>query len=322
VLFCFVAYVSYTVGYSFSAKHFDKYLKDFKPIRRGGERYKYINPLVGTDSPNAFDVGYYGDLHKNLNEIIKSYQSKGVNQYAIYYRELNSSVWFGINDSEEFFPASLLKLTIALVAYKQDEDRPGFLDSRLVFTQAIKDGSLPRRNEDTSLTVGASYTVRSLIELMIINSDNSARDLIISAVSSQYVDELYQYLNIAQPSADKNFKISIANYALFFRMLYSSTFINEDHSEELLKILIKTNFPFGIVRDIPSDIPVAHKYGVFNLPKDKNGVEMQELHDCGIIYMINNPYLLCIMTEGPDQTVLADFMATISKKIHEFSVER
>jgi hypothetical protein len=316
------SFFSYEYGYKVSAKHFDTYLKQFKPIRRGGEKYKYINPLVGTDSPDAFDVGYYKDLQKSIAITINEYEAKGLYDYAIYYRELNSAVWFGLNDDEEFFPASLLKLTIALSAYRQEEDRPGYIDSTLTFTQAIKNQALSRSNEDTTLVLGGVYTVRSLIKTMLINSDNSARDLLISSISQQYIDELYQYLNITEPSASRNFKISLNNYALFFRMLYSSTFINEDHSEELLGILTKTDFPYGITRDLLSDIPVAHKYGVYNSSKNDQGIAMQELHECGIIYQLDRPYILCIMTEGPEQAVLADFMAKISKQIYSFSVSK
>jgi beta-lactamase class A len=296
------------------------YLNKFKPIRKGGDLFKYINPLVGVDSPNSFELGFNLDVRKDLLDIVDVYQKKGLKNYAIYYRDLNSSVWFGLNEDEEFFPASLLKTTIALSAFKYAEKDANYLNGKVVFTQQIKDMSLSRKNEDTSLVVGNSYSVHDLISTMLVNSDNSARDLIISSLPDSYMDELYHYLNITEPTAQTNFRMSTENYALFFRLLYSSTFIDEDHSEEMLGILTKTVFPYGLTRDLPSDIPVAHKYGVFNLPKDENGVEMQQLHDCGIIYQLDNPYILCVMTQGKDQSVLADFIASISKRIYTLSL--
>lgn len=319
LIVCGLVYFAYQAGYASSFYHFESYLEDFKPIRRGGEQYKYINPLVGTDSPSAFSVGYYMDLKEEIEDKVKAYKNKGMVDYAIYYRQLNSAVWFGFNEDEEFFPASLLKLPIALASYKQGEANPAFLDSRILFTQAIKDISLSRNNETTNLVVGNYYSVRDLIRIMIIDSDNSARDLITTVLNPEYIEMLYEYLHIEEPSQSKSFKISTNNYSLFFRMMYSSTFINEDHSEELLEILTKTVFPYALIRDLPSSIPVSHKYGVFNLPKNNDGIEMQELHDCGIVYRFDNPYLLCMMTQGPDQKLLADFMATVSKTIFEYS---
>jgi beta-lactamase class A len=299
-----------------SEDKFSAYINDFKPVRRGGEKFKFINPLVGTDSPNSFDVGYKQSIKKEVDALIEEYKKKGLKDYSVYYRELNSSMWFGINEEEEFFPASLLKLSISLAAYKYAEDNPSYLDTKFLFTQEIHDIALERKNEETSLVVGKSYSIRELVDLMLVDSDNSARDLIISTLPDKYHREIYEYLGISEPSPYFNFKISTANYALIFRLLYSSTFINEPHSEELLKVLTKTKFPYALRRDIPSDIPVAHKFGVFNLPEDENGLEMQQLHDCGIVYQLDNPYLICVMTQGKEQAVLADFIAKVSSVVY------
>lgn len=315
-------YGAYKLGSHIESNRYTRYLDNFKPIRKGGDLFKYISPLVGVDSPNSFSLGFNADVRSDLLDIAEEYQQKGLKNYAIYYRDLNSAVWFGINEDTEFFPASLLKTTIALSAYKYAEKDPHYLESKALFSQEVKDLALTRRNEDTTLVVGESYSIRSLIADMLINSDNSARDLIISTLPDEYMDELYHYLNISEPTASNNFRMSTANYALFFRLLFSSTFINEDHSEEMLSILTKTIFPYGLTRDLPSDIPVAHKFGVFNLPKDENGEELQQLHDCGIIYQLDNPYLLCVMTQGKEQSVLADFIARVSKRVYRYSLSQ
>ena len=310
----------YFVGYELGRKHLETYLEEFRPLRRGwSSRYQYINPLVGIDSPNAFTFGYHTDIEDALKDLIKDYQAKGLMQYAIYYRALDSAVWFGFNENEVFFPASLLKTTIALAAYKQEESEPGFLKKPFLFTQQIKDKGKGRINDGTVLVVGNTYTVQELVKIMLDNSDNSARDLLTTYISADYIVQLYQYLGINEPLASQNFGISIANYALFFRMLYSATFLYEDHSETILSILTKTDFSYGVTRDIPKDLVVAHKYGVFNLPKDENGVELQELHECGIVYDSDKPYLICVMTKGTDQNVLADFIARVSKVVYDLS---
>jgi beta-lactamase class A len=314
-----IAVGSYLYGYHHSDVKFQQYLRDFKPLRKGGDLFKYINPLVGTDSPNSFTIGYHKDLQKDLLDTASEYKKKGLKDYSIYYRDLNSAVWFGINEEVEYFPASLLKITIALAVYKYGEDNLNYLDSKIEFTQAVHDIALSRKNEDTDLVVGNSYSVRELVTTMLIDSDNSARDLIMTTLPEKYITELYSYLNISEPSPQKNFRMSIDNYALLFRLLYSSTFVDEEHSEELLSILTHTNFPYGITRDLPSDIPIAHKFGVYNLPKDADGVELQQLHDCGIIYQLDRPYLLCVMTQGPEQAVLADFIAKVSRKVYKYS---
>jgi beta-lactamase class A len=310
----------YFIGYNRGTDHFNEYLKDFKPLRKSDTKYSYISPLVGVDSPNAFEVGYHRDVKKTIDRTVEEFTKKGLLGYTVYYRELSTSVWFGINENEEFYPASLLKITVALAAYKQAEDNPGYLNSKLLYSQSVRDMAEGRNNEETKLVVGTEYTVDDLIRIMITNSDNGARDLLAESLDQKYVDLIFRYLDINRPGASVNYSISMSDYALFFRMLYSATFINEDHSEELLSFLTKSDFKYGITRDLPSDVIVAHKYGVFNIPKTLDENEVQELHECGIVYQADKPYLLCIMTKGVTQVVLADFIATLSKEIFEYSL--
>jgi hypothetical protein len=317
IVFCYIGYI---FGYKGGTNNFNRYLNNFKPLRNKSLQYQYISPLVGVDSPNAFLMGYHLDVKKEIEALADEYKMKGLVDYGVYYRELNTSIWFGINEREEFYPASLLKITIALAAYKQGEYIPGYLANKLVFTQQVKDVAVSRRNVETVLVLGNSYTVDELIRIMLVHSDNSARDLLAMSVDQKYIDMVFYYLNVNNPSASQDYSISMMDYALFFRMLYSATFINEGHSEELLGYLTKSDFSAGITRDLPIGVVVAHKYGVFNIQKTLTNPEEQELHECGIVYQDNKPYLLCVMTKGKNQTVLADFIAAISKKMFEYSL--
>lgn len=311
---------SFCIGYLYRSREFAIYLSQFKPLRRGVSQFPLINSLVGMDSPNAFDIDLFSDTGKKLRDLIEENRTaNGLLVTGIYYRDLNSSAWFGINEQEEFIPASLLKMTYALAAYREGEKEPFFLERRIPYTVEIAEETRERTNADTStfLVVGNSYTVRELVDIMITKSDNGARDLLQSATKKEYIDEVFKYLGIAEPKAVNNFQISTADYALFFRMLYSSTFINEEHSEELLSTLTKTDFPYGITQNIPSKVAIAHKWGVYNFPKSEDGTALQELHDCGIVYQPEKPYLICIMTKGTNQEALSKFIAEVSRIIYE-----
>lgn len=48
----------------------------------------------------------------------------------------------------------------------------------------------------------------------------------------------------------------------------------------------------------------------------------KELHDCGIIYYPERPYLLCVMTEGNDLNELAGVIQNISKTVYEWTAKR
>jgi hypothetical protein len=83
-----------------------------------------------------------------------------------------------------------------------------------------------------------------------------------------------------------------------------------------LELLTKTDFDKGLVAGVPSGTLVAHKFGEKTI--NTVGISGQinntihELHDCGIIYIPNDPYFLCVMTKGNDFETLASVIKDIS----------
>ncbi len=59
-------------------------------------------------------------------------------------------------------------------------------------------------------------------------------------------------------------------------------------------------------------IPVSHKFG-----EAGTGNVERQLHDCGIVYFPDHPYLACIMTRGKDTDELKKSIVDISRFIYE-----
>jgi len=94
------------------------------------------------------------------------------------------------------------------------------------------------------------------------------------------------------------------------RILYNSSYLNFEMSNKALMLLTQTDFPNGLVAGVPDSVVVAHKFG-----EQKNGDE-QQLHDCGIVYYQENPYILCVMTKGYEIPELASIIKEISQQVY------
>ncbi len=105
--------------------------------------------------------------------------------------------------------------------------------------------------------------------------------------------------------------MSTGNYAVVLRTLFSATYLNRLNSEKTLELLSKTYYKDGIVEGVPSNIPVAHKFGL------REAQSVTELHDCGIIYYPDHPYLLCVMTAGSNFNLLQKIIQDISRITYE-----
>lgn len=305
------------IGTRFEIARYSSYLDGFKTIRQTDDPYRLVAPLVGIDSPSALTIGHFADLDKQIQSYAEGHRDD-IGSFGLYYRDLDSSQWFGINEGDKYIPASLLKIALAFVVLKQEDADPRFAAMKKVYTPKIAaiNSSVPFL-EPSELVVGRAYRTQDLLEKMLIDSDNGAKDLLYSAVDKKYFLEIFRLLGVAEPRDPLAYELSPKDYALFFRMLYGGTYLSSDDSERLLEILTRTQFNDGVVAGVPSNITVAHKFGTFTLT-DKSGAKAGiELHDCGVVYHPVSPYILCIMTKGKEPQQLAHFIADISAIVYK-----
>jgi len=164
--------------------------------------------------------------------------------------------------------------------------------------------------------LGESYTVDELLRRMIAYSDNNSAALLEQTVKIDLLRQTYYDLGIRSPYAMKaeDDYISVNNYASIFRILYNASYQSKLMSEKALEYLAESAFKGGLVGGIPEGIVVAHKFGEWESGDNK---EIKQLHDCGIVYYPNHPYLLCVMTRGNSFEYLDDSIREISHAVHE-----
>ena len=66
-----------------------------------------------------------------------------------------------------------------------------------------------------------------------------------------------------------------------------------------------------MTKNLPDSIRVAHKFG------ESGTLTEHQLHESGIVYLQHNPYLITIMTKGPDVKKLPDVLSAISKSVFD-----
>ena len=306
------------VGSRYERSKFLGFFSQIHSIRNAEQGYRYTAPFLGTDSPPATDIGVFTGLRSQIvDTAIAAEQKHELTDYGVYFQSLTSTFWFGINEDENFLPASLYKVPLALIVYKEIEDGVLSAQTRLMYTEAI-DKENPAGATQTSLTVGASYTVQELLARMLVESDNGAKNLLGTTLNNSYVTTFWTLMNLGSPHPDE--EIAARDYSFFFRVLYNSTYLNADDSETILGMMASSTYANALVSGVPSGVKVSHKWGLSNNPAAGAATQGEiELHDCGIVYAPSDPYILCIMTKGYDQQALNAFIAQVSKIVYNGS---
>ena len=270
-----------------------------------------IKPLLAYSNQEMKSASPLKKALKNIVDTKTSNDDASV--IAIYYRDLNTGRWFGINQDETFVPASLFKVPL-LIAYLKDADKKQSILSEVITNDLTTDEN---KNETIkplkSIVEGNTYTVEQLLSYMIEYSDNNATVLLFKHINQSTLKQVFSDLDIQLPKAGINTDfISVHNYSFLFRVLYNGTYLSHQMSERGLELLSKIDFADGLRKSIPTSVTVADKFGEYYLIQNGT-VHEHQLHDCGIIYHPKNPYILCVMTKGTSLDSLKQVIQSISK---------
>lgn len=246
----------------------------------------------------------------DLRNDIKSITAPFGDSFSMYFEYLPTGTSININATDEFHAASLFKLPVVMAYYHQQERLKLREDPIITLQQSDLDsefGDLYKK--------GAGYKIRlsNAVKLALQESDNTAIKLVVPRITQDDFENIYQSLDI-DLNTDKNGAIlTTKGYASILKALYFSSVLTKQDSENILNLLTKTKFVDKLPSGVPENIPVAHKIGVFNKNKDEDEAFM----DCGIVYVPNRPYSLCMLSRSDEQTA-RERMANISRKIYDY----
>ena len=272
----------------------------------------HAHPLLFCNASMAADAT--GKLKVAVENELKSQQAKGsIAHAAVVFRDLEAGTGFAIDGDKPYHPASLLKLPLAIAWMRKAELDATALDGAVPYGQ-----NTARESAFTegALVFGQSYTARDLLGRMIRWSRNDAKAALAQQIGEPAVRAVYRDLGMpwpfANPEADA--LLSVNDYSRLFRSLYDASIVRSKAADELLTMLNRTDFSPALVSGVPQGVEVAHKWG-HRLLRDPTPEATHHLHDCGIVYKPGRPFLLCVMTAGMDQTVLAAAIAEVTRVV-------
>jgi hypothetical protein len=280
--------------------------------------YSLINPVLYIEIPESLSYPEYTPLKNVLTSYVTAKKESGqVSDISIYYRDLNTKDWVGINPTENFNAASMMKVATLIALLQSSETEPQVLSANLsVPSSYVIPGTgnqyyLPPSNPVRS---GNTYSVQYLMQRMITQSDNGADSLLVTYLGNQKMANVFNDLRIPQPGTSSG--ISVQNYSHLFRALYNGNYLSHADSQRALQLLTQTNFTAGLVAGVPTNTIVAHKFGesVYAYKPDSTSIPtVVGLNDCGIVYRSKDPYFLCVMTKGADFNTLAGVIKDVSQ---------
>lgn len=271
------------------------------PIMDESASYPYLSKRIFMENQNDILINLLP-----LREALREYIGGLPDNVGVYFEYLPSGNSIGVNEKMEVEIASLIKIPMVMLAYREFEKGRANKSDVLTIKEENLDsnfGNLWQKGAGTQLTV------EEAIRLALVESDNTAANMLLSIASEESINEVFDSLDIETTKGGKLLTISPKSYSSIFRSLYLSSYLKRESSNEILEVLTRTIFNEQIVAGVPSTVKVAHKIGVFQSTNTHS--------DCGIVFAPRRPYLLCIMTEA-DKKKANEYMRHISKMIYGY----
>lgn len=286
-------------------------------------QYQFVDAQHACGTSPGAPTYVHEAMGQEMRAYIQGKEASGeAEEIAVYFKDLVAGTVIGIDELNDFAPASLLKLPLAIAYLSEAEKNPALLQEELAYftLQQVAEPAFP---SNVGFIQGQRYTVERLLEGMIANSDNGAYQTLLKRLADksggvEMVIQVSKELGVVTPSGVDEI-LSVRSYGTIFRTLYNSAYLSPKSSEKLLGWLAGSTFADGLRAGVPEGVAVAHKFGEREYFIDGKLMTAKQLHDCGIVYHPGRPYILCVMTKGGDlerlKSVLKDISAIAYKHV-------
>lgn len=279
---------------------------DFDVKRLRSKNLVHPIVLVDSDCPSTSLEA----LNKTLATTIQQYIDEGkATRISCYVKLMETNEWTHVNGNDLFNPGSMMKVAIMLNVLQAAEKNPEFLQQQLVVKEIMP---VPGRKTGNPLVVGKAYSIRQLLDYMIIDSDNDAAALLAGKVDKPNFDAMFEQMGMTAPRmGESDYQISANEFARILRILYNGSLLSLENSDYALRLLTNSAYLEGLVKYLPPNIQVAHKFG-----ERKVQADTEQFHESGVIYLDKQAYVICIMTEGHDPHLLPEIVARLSATVY------
>lgn len=240
---------------------------------------------------------------------------------GVAIKDLRSNEQFALNDKEVFPTASSIKIFILAEVYRQAaEGKFKLTDIRSLPVSSRVGGSgvLSMLGERS-----VSLSIRDYCVLMMNLSDNTATNFLIVLAGMKNINDfaakngcsstkLQRVMMDVQAAKEGRENISSPNdFLLILEKMHNGTVVSKQASDDMLSIM-KLEKEGPLKSGIPPSVQIANKGG------DIDGVRC----DVGIVYLENDPYIICVMTKMLlDGSEGSRIISEISKTAYQY-VER
>ncbi len=240
---------------------------------------------------------------------------------AFMIKNLKTEKYVSYNENAVVPAASLIKIPIMAEILRRVKAGQLSLKQRILVKEADK---VPF-SILSMLETGNTYSISDLLTLMIVQSDNTAANILIDIAGISAINELINHLNLESTilqrkmmdlTAGKTGRENLTNgrdMVRLLELLYRGEVVDETTSAYMIEIM-KKQLDHRMMRlYIPDETVIAHKTG-----------ELDRLnHEAGIVYHEYGDYIFVVLIwDAVSNNLARQSIGQISKTVYDYFREK
>ena len=234
---------------------------------------------------------------KNLITEIKTQNNLTEENFAFFYYNPQTQKYYFDNQSKYFKAASTVKVPVAIMYY--DKIKNGELTKESTLQYTSDDYEEGGGTTASLYSVGDNVPISYLLEQSIVNSDNTAVNILIDGIGYRKCRE--QIAEFSDEQFTEEFYTTNLTTADLGYNIINRIYQNQTDYEELIGFMKKSSNGEYLKKYV-TEYDVAHKYGSY----------AGNVHDYGIVYS-DSPYLIGVYTQGVSGA--DELIANISRQV-------
>jgi beta-lactamase class A len=261
----------------------------------------------------------------SLHDKIMSLVEKAGGSWGIVLEDLQTNERWTFNEDQRFFAASLIKVPIMTAVFAECyAGKFAFEDKLKLRQEDLVGGSGILQH----MSPGTELTIHDLVTLMIIQSDNTATNILIDLVGKESIREcmrktgmtnsqFYNKLMIIPAELEGFNEVTAADMTNLLRLLAKGKVISYNSCLQMISIMKKQQW-----RDsLPLYLPDPDSDIIGGLPlwemANKTGTVSTNEHDCGILYVGQSAVIISVLSRNVPTKTARDTMGRIGELVYQ-----
>ena len=263
---------------------------------------------------------------KRLGEQVRVLTEEAGGKWSVYIENLTDGGDFSLNKDDRHYAASIIKLPILATVFRlADQGSLRLSEPIMIEDEDLVGGAGVLQH----LKNGSPYTLYDLAMLMIIQSDNTATNILVDLVGIKTIQQylkvhgfegtsFYNKLMIVPAKRKGPNLITAVDMGRLLTEIAQGHMISLQASERMIDILKKQQ-----LQDcLPALLPEQNQSIVGTIPvweiAHKTGSVQGILHDVGILYVGQRKLVAAILSQGLDKLAAQSVIQKIGLELYRY----